>query len=132
MATNQYWTEKFQAATGTYQCPWCNRDLRSKISQSAANPGKQFVSCDKKFGGCGMFCFTDALPNEKFNPNKGGVKRERSEEPQPRPGGNNIVGPIVSAPNVTEVRLAELAAKVDGLASVLREIQQYIKEVNDQ
>jgi len=131
MATSSYWSALFVAASGTYQCPWCARDLKPKISNSPKNPGRQFVSCSKDFGGCGLFCFTDELPNEKFNPAKQqGVKRERSAEPAAR--GSNIVGPIVSAPNVTETRLADLAAKIDGLASKIDAVMAYIKEVNDQ
>ncbi len=35
-----YWKQKFDAATGMYKCPWCERDLKPKLSQSAKNPGK--------------------------------------------------------------------------------------------
>ncbi len=133
MADNKFWTERFVAATGSYQCPWCERDLKPKLSNSAANPGKTFVSCAKDFGGCGLFCFLQNLPNEKFNPNKSaGVKRARDDGASPRAGGSNIVGPIVMAPDVVEVRLADLAAKIDRLCSEMAEVKGYIKEVNDQ
>jgi len=129
MSTNQFWSSRFNAQTSMYDCAWCARQLKSKISHSAANPDKEFVSCAKDYGGCGLFCFLDALPNEKFNPNKkGGTKRAAPDNS----GGTNIVGPIVNAPNATEARLADLAATVDGLRSEVKAILAYIKEVNDQ
>jgi hypothetical protein len=135
MATCDFWSSRFNASAGNYQCPWCSRDLIPKMSNSAANPGKTFVSCAKDFGGCGLFSFLHQPPNEKFNPNKKqGFKRtkEDSENDVPRVGGSNIVGPIVSAPNATETRLADLAAEVAHLRSELKEVLSYIKEVNDQ
>lgn len=134
MAACDYWTQRFNAQAGSYDCPWCARVLKPKLSTSVKNPGKTFVSCSKDFGGCGLFSFLDSPPNEKFNPNGGGgggVKRERSVEAASAPRGTNIVGPIVNAPNVTEQRLADLAAKIDGLASKMEQVLAYVKEVND-
>jgi len=135
MAACTFWAARFKADVGNYDCPWCDRVLVPKISKSAANPGKTFVSCSKDFGGCGLFSFLDAPPNEKFNPNKKqGFKRTKGEDDAdaPRPGGSNIVGPIVNAPNVTETRLADLAAEVAGLRSELKLVLAYIKEVNNE
>ncbi len=50
MATCTYWTERFIADTGMYTCPDCARDLKPKMSNSAKNPGRTFVSCSKDFG----------------------------------------------------------------------------------
>ena len=123
-----YWRGLFIAASGVYQCPWCSRDLKPKMSNSAKNPGKTFVSCSKDHGGCGLFSFLDQTPNEKFNPNKGGdTKRARTEPTQ----GNAIVGPVVNRPDAHEVRLAELAAKMDSFATDLRKISEFIKQVTD-
>jgi len=134
MSVNPFWSSRFHADRGDYDCPWCARTLKHKLSNSAKNPGRTFVSCAKDFGGCGMFCFLDAVPDEKHNPNK----RARSDNGDTsntggvRSGGNNIVGPIVSAPNATETRLADLAAEIAALRSEVAKINDYIKEVNDQ
>jgi hypothetical protein len=128
----EFWTARFNESAGNYGCPWCDRVLVPKLSNSAANPGKTFVSCAKDFGGCGLFSFLNNPPNEKFNPNnKKGVKRAATED-APRAGGTNILGPIVNAPDATEARLADLAAEVAGLRSELKVVLAYIKEVNDQ
>lgn len=118
MASCNYWDERFVGATGTYTCPWCDRDLKPKVSQSAKNPGKSFVSCSRDYGGCGLFSFLNDQPNEKFKPN--GNKRGRAE------GGNNIVGPIVNRPSVTDERLAELATKIDELTTVMHSVRDEI------
>jgi hypothetical protein len=95
-----------------------------KVSQSAKNPGKAFVACNKDYGGCGLFCFVENEPNEKYNPNNG-FKR-------PRADGNNIVGPIAAKPGVHEERLAELATAIDELRtqvlSQLGEVLEYLKQ----
>jgi len=120
MAACDFWTSKFEQATGTYTCPWCERDLKPKVSNSAKNPGKTFVSCSRDYGGCGLFSFLCDEPNEKFKPKSG--KRARAD------GGNNIVGPIVNRPTVTDERLAELATKMDEMYSLLQETRTEIME----
>jgi len=131
MARNAFWDARYHAERGDYDCPWCDRTLKHRLSNSVKNPGRTFVSCSKDYGGCGLFCFLDAVPDEKHNPNNKGFKRPATEAPA-RAGGSNIVGPIVSAPNATETRLADLAANVDGLRSDIKAVLDYIKEVNDQ
>ena len=133
MAACDFWTARFNEAAGNYGCPWCDRVLVPNLSNSAANPGKTFVSCSKDFGGCGLFSFLHQAPNEKFNPNKKqGVKRAANGDAEPTRAGTNIVGPIVNAPNVVETRLADLAAEVAGLRSELKLVVDYIKEIHDQ
>jgi hypothetical protein len=120
-----YWNEKFNVATQMYECPWCQRELKAKMSMSAKNPNRVFVSCNKDFGGCGLFSFVDDQPNESFNPNKKqggqGQKRAKTE-------GTNIVGPVVNQPAVHEQRLAELAAEVSGLKSMIVEVLNYLQQ----
>lgn len=129
MATCKFWSDRFNAAQGYYDCPWCDRTLKPKLSNSAKNPGKTFVSCAKDFGGCGLFCFVDAVPNDKFKPGaQQGVKRERSP---PRAGGSNIVGPIVNRPDATETRIAELAAAIDRLTTKVDAIHEYVVQINE-
>ena len=55
--SDAFWTARFNAESKMYKCAWCDRDLKSKMSNSAKNPGRGFVSCSKDFGGCGLFCF---------------------------------------------------------------------------
>ena len=121
-----FWRQRFNTNDNTYECPWCHRGLKSKLSKSAKNPDKVFVSCAKDFGGCGLFCFLDSVPNDKFKPNTN--KRPKTDD-DPQPGGNNVIGPIVNNPDVHEVRLAELAAKVDNLASQLGKVEEGLRKV---
>ncbi len=133
MAAIAYWQEKV-LQNGNYQCPWCPRDLKAKLSNSAKNPNKLFVSCSQDHGGCGLFCFLDSEPNEQFNPAKkrSFCKRDRDESGVPAPkSGNNIVGPVVNRPDVHETRLAELAAEVAGLRSELRIVVDFVKQATD-
>lgn len=122
--SNQYWAQKFNAESQMYDCPWCDRTLKAKMSTSAKNPNRTFVSCNKDFGGCGLFSFLDDEPNEQFNPNKkaGGQGQKRA-----RTQGTNIVGPVVNQPGVHEQRLAELASEVSGLKSMIVEVLEYLK-----
>jgi hypothetical protein len=130
-----YWKNKFDAATGMYKCPWCERDLKPKLSNSAKNPGKTFVSCSKDFAGCGLFSFLDAVPDEKFNPftkAKGLAKRPRSDDgAQPPSAGTNVLGPVVNQPDVHEKRLAELALAIDKLTSAVVRIEDYVRQVTE-
>ncbi len=129
MAACNYWNARFNAPTGMYQCPWCERDLKPKLSNSAKNPGKTFVSCSKDFGGCGLFSFLDAEPNEKFNPNN---KRARTDnDAGPAYGGTNVLGPIAHAPDVANERLAELATSVANLEAKLDKCLEYIALTTD-
>jgi len=119
-----YWNQKYHADRAMFECPWCQRDLKSKLSTSAKNPNRAFVSCNKDFGGCGLFSFLDDRPNEAFNPNNkrgggGGAKRARSE-------GTNIVGPVANQPGVHEERLAELAAEIASLKVLVVEIRDHL------
>ena len=131
MAACDYWNAKFDGPSGMYNCPWCPKQLKPTVSKSAKNPGKVFVSCNKDYGGCGLFSFIDKEPNDKFKPN--GTKRERSES-----AGTNLVGPVAKRPDVLEIRLGELATEVSELRSRLveslakiDEIHTYVKEVTD-
>lgn len=126
-----YWKSKFDAASGMYKCPWCERDLKPKLSNSAKNPGKTFVSCSKDFNGCGLFSFLDAVPNEQFNPftKANGLKRARAEAPPS--AGTNVMGPVVNQPDVHEKRLAELSLAVDKLTTVVTRIENYIQQVTE-
>ena len=122
MATNQYWSEKWNSEKGMFECPWCQRDLKSKMSTSAKNPNRTFVSCSKDYGGCGLFSFLDDQPNEAFNPNKAGSnKRARSQ-------GTNVLGPVVNQPAVHEQRLSELAAEIGSLKTMTQEVLDYLKQ----
>ncbi len=114
-----YWNDRFHKETGMYTCPGCQRDLKPKMSQSAKNPGRTFASCSRDYGGCGLFSFIDEQP--KFMPQVAqGAKRAREE------GGNNVIGPIVNRPDVTETRLAELATKIDEATTVLGSLRSEI------
>jgi hypothetical protein len=129
-----FWKSKFDAAGGMYKCPWCERDLKPKLSQSAKNPGKTFVSCSKDFNGCGLFSFLDAIPDEKFNPftkANGLKKRARTDDALPPSAGTNVMGPVVNQPDVHEKRLAELSLAVDKLTTVVTRIENYIQQVTE-
>ena len=129
--SGEYWQQKFNAGTGMYACPWCQRELKPKLSNSAKNPGKTFVSCSKDFSGCGLFSFLDAIPDEKFNPftKQQGLKRAKPDAPPSQ--GTNVMGPVVNQPNVHEVRLAELSAKMDAVTTALVRIENYIHQVTE-
>lgn len=133
MSACAYWNSKYHADRAMFECPWCQRDLKSKLSTSAKNPNRAFVSCNKDFGGCGLFSFLDDQPNESFNPNNkrgGGVGAKR-----PRSEGTNIVGPVANAPGVHEERLAELVTEMAALKTLVTEAHQdlsrKIAEVRD-
>ena len=134
-----FWQQAFNGDTKQYTCPWCARGLKSKVSNSAKNPGRSFVSCSKDYGGCGLFCFLDAMPDDKHRPNAtGDNSSKRARTDSPRTGGNNVIGPIADAPSAHEARLADLAAKIDQLATVIGQlvmdvsiVSAYVKEVSD-
>jgi hypothetical protein len=112
-----------------FTCPWCQRDLKEKLSTSEKNPNRGFFSCNKDFDGCGLFCFSDATPDERFNPaKKQDFKRARRE------GGGatalQVVGPVANQPGIHDQRLAELATKLDALVTIMHEVRDYIHEVN--
>lgn len=119
---SQYWVDRYVAQSDMYDCPWCPKQLKAKLSgPTAKNPNKEFVSCNKSYGGCGLFCFTDSEPNEKFNP---GNKRQKVEA-----AGTNIVGPVAMAPGVHEQRLAELATKIDEQSAILASLTVQAKQM---
>lgn len=124
-----YWYQRFTAATGEYQCPGCNRDLKPKMSNSAKNPGRTFVSCNKDFGGCGLFSFVDEEPRFLPGQKPPAKKRERSEEPSG--GGTNVIGPVVNRPEAHEHRLADLAAEIAGLRADIKDLPQLMRELKE-
>lgn len=130
--SDTFWTSRFNAESKMYTCAWCPRELKSKMSNSAKNPGRGFVSCAKDFGGCGLFCFLDSKPDDKFRQQQG-EKRARAE-----PSGTNIVGPVAAAMGDTDKRVAELAtenaalrAQMSAILSKLDVIFDYVKQVNE-
>ncbi len=154
---HKFWTDK-RTPDGSYTCPTngCGRDLKTKTSKSAANYDRQFVSCDEKFGGCGLFSFTDAEPNPKFTKkcettakNGGGnaQKRERADDADSGGGGNSknyrvegtsVTGQVAYPPSATDARVADLANEVATLRQMMLAVQEqltvacaYIKETTD-
>ena len=107
----KYWTDK-RTSDGDYTCPWCARNLKLKLSNSEKNPGRGFLSCDTKFGGCGLFCFADAEPNEKFKPR--GDKAAAS--------GSIFGGNYAAKPSAENLEVATLKAKVATIESQLATI----------
>lgn len=96
-----------------FGCPWCGLLLKKMVSgPNSKNPGRAFVSCNKDYHGCGLFCFLDDEPNEKFNPNKkaGGNKRA---------AGTTLVGAVAKAPSVQEDQLARIQADVTKIKGAL-------------
>lgn len=150
---HKFWLDK-RTPDGNYTCPTngCGRDLKLKTSNSAANPGKTFVSCDEKYSGCGLFCFTFKEPDPKFT-----KKLEATAAAQKRPrdeadadsgsGGNSknfrvdgtsVTGQVAYPPSATDARVAELANEVATLRQMLQaQVDQlavacaYIKETTD-
>lgn len=123
-----FWVNRLNEGSGMYSCPDCARDLKSKLSKSAKNPDRVFVSCSKDFGGCGLFSFIDEEP--RFM-NKSNKKRPRNENTQ-------VIGPLANNPSAHEERLGELVAEVAELRNQVaklsdqgKEILGYIKEVTD-
>ena len=139
-----FWRPLLQP-NGNYTCPWCERELVSKkVQKEGSNKGRFFVSCSKDHEGCGLFCFLDEKPNEKFRPKN--LKRARTGDDATASStsanftaaGTNLVGPLMNRPDAHEVRLAELAAAVDALRTQiaghcdhLRRIDEYVKQVNE-
>jgi hypothetical protein len=108
---NDYWAGF--ASGDKFGCPWCGLLLKKMVSGAASkNPGRAFVSCNKDYHGCGLFCFLDDKPNEKFNPNNktGGNKR---------PAGTTLAGPVAKAPSVQEDQLARIQTDVTKIKSIL-------------
>lgn len=151
---NKFWLDR-RDANGNLTCPTngCGRDLKVKLSNSAANPGRSFVSCDTKFDGCGRFCFVDEAPNPKFEKkleaaakNGGGNKRERADTDDGNGGnsknfrveGTSVTGQVAYPPSVTDARVADLANEVATLRQMMLAQQEqlavacaYIKETTD-
>lgn len=149
---NKFWLDR-RDANGGITCPTngCGRELKVKLSNSAANPGRSFVSCDTKFDGCGRFCFVDEAPNPKFEKKleaaaKGGSnKRERTDDGSEggnsknyRVEGTSVTGQVAYPPSATDARVADLANEVATLRQMLlAQAEQltvacaYIKETTD-
>ena len=123
----KFWADRRDGAD--YCCPDCNRALKVKMSNTAKNPGREFVSCSKNFGGCGLFCFMNEEPRKVG----GGFKRPRDNNAPtpPRAGGTNVMGPVAATPGTHELRLAELATAVDKLTTKVDEIMEFIRQVNE-
>ena len=130
----EFWSQRLRAEEGMYDCPWCIRQLKPRVSgPTAKNPNRAFVSCSTEHDGCGLFCFLDALPNEKFNPNAsaapvangGGVKRARVAASP----GTNIVGPVTHTPGATDARVADLAAEVAQLRKQLADLGAVVAQL---
>ncbi len=124
MATAE-WKARYDEAQKMYKCMWCDRMLKAKVSNSAKNPGRTFVSCSGDHGGCGMYSFLDGAPNEKFRQ----AKRARPDDAQTQ--GTNLVGPIFAQPSATDERLAALATEIAGLRGEIATIAKYIQQVNE-
>lgn len=123
-----FWAEH-QRDDGDFDCPTegCGRVLKVRVSNTAKNPNRQFVSCAKDFGGCGLFCFTDERP--KFGGGKSAQKRAR-------PGGNGYSGQLAVVetpeaariPSDVEVQLARLATAVDRVEQELRAVKTLLEK----
>jgi hypothetical protein len=118
---NDYW-QKLSNGDGTYGCPnGCSTDngnpktLKPKVSNTAKNPGKVFVSCSKDYGGCGLFCWITETPHPKALQRKQGEKRQRQN------GEGNFTRGNAAMPSNVEKLLADLSAKVDALDAKLSE-----------
>lgn len=105
---------------GTITCPSCGKALKAKVSSTPKNPGRSFVGCSKDYGGCGAFGFLDEPWADK---GKSAPKRART-------AGTNLVGPIAAAPNATDTRLAELAAKIDQLVTSVEVMGRTVSELS--
>lgn len=124
-----YWADKTaqdpQKGTG-YTCPWCQRFLKPKVSTSAKNPGRSFVSCASDYGGCGLFSFLDGVPDERFNPSK---KDKGAPLKKAKVDGTQVVGPIADPPDAVAQRLAELSTEVAGLRSELAQVLRVVTQI---
>lgn len=117
-----YWSRYAQADGKHYTCPWCSADLTMFTCGQNAKPenvGRSFVNCSNKDGknGCGLYCFLDKVPNDKFKPKAGGEKRARTE-------GTIITGSVANAPTPAEDALARIqtdVTKLKGLCIALCE-----------
>lgn len=114
-----------------YNCPWCPRTLKAKLSNSAKNPGRGFVSCSKDHGGCGLFCFTDAIPDDKYKPKDANAEAAPAPGKRSRVEGTQVVGGINNAPNHVEQRLAELCTEISALRTEILAIGAFVKETTD-
>ncbi len=124
---NLFWQGQAKG-DGDYTCPWCNRDLKSKLSNSAKNPGKVFVSCSADFGGCGLFCFIDKVPDDKYKPKNNATSTTKRARPEAE-GGTQLIGGIAALPNGSEKRLADLLAEVARLATLVERISTDLAKV---
>lgn len=111
-----------------YDCAWCDRELKPKMSNSAKNPGRSFVSCSKDHGGCGLFCFLDEQVNDKFRP-----KDASAAAPTKRAkvDGTQVIGSINQQPNAVEQRLAELCTELSLLRTQVHEVHEFVKQVTE-
>lgn len=105
------WTAKV-CADGMFECPnpQCGNRLKVRISQTAKNPNRPFISCNKKYG-CGeFFGFLDA-PFKGFS---GSNKRQRNE-------GN---GAIASArmPDECHKAIVDMAQRLQRMERVLDDV----------
>lgn len=102
-ARHSYWDDK--AEGDKLACGSCGKLLKVMTSgQHTKNAGRQFVSCNKDYHGCGFFCFIDEAPKSKQ-----GAKRGRSD------GGTSFTGPVTKAPSGVELRVEELCTEVASL-----------------
>ena len=108
MSVCKFWKDRYDSASAMYKCAACDRELKTKVSKSEKNPDRVFVSCDTKFGGCGLFCFTDEEP-KKF-----AVAKAKQ--------GAVLGGAYAAAPPTADIDIANLKAKVATIESQLSTI----------
>lgn len=129
---SQFWLDRYNEEKKMYVCPWCSRELKAKVSNSAKNPGKTFVGCSKDYGGCGLFSFLDGVPDDRYKPKDANASEPAQKKSRPAPAAPvQVVGPIAAPPDQTAQRLAELATEVTALRSEIAAISEFIKQVTE-
>lgn len=121
MAT--FWAEH-QREDGDFDCPGegCGRVLKARMSNTAKNPNRQFVSCGKDFGGCGLFCFTDERP--KFT----GGKQAQGAQKRARAAGYSQQLAVVENDQVARIP-AEVEVQISRLATAIDRVEQDLRAV---
>lgn len=105
---DDFWTQCYDAARDDFPCPECSKAMKQRTSNTPKNPGRSFVSCNDKYGGCGFFCWTDQKP-------RGGAKRQRVTV---------NTGGVAALPDEQLKLLVDIQTQVQEISDLLKQVYE--------
>lgn len=105
---DQFWSDCYIASADEFTCPACNKGMKQKTSNTPKNPGRAFVSCNDRYGGCGFFCWTDQKP-------RGGAQRRTQQV-------TVNTGAVATMPDEQVKMLVDLQTQVQEILDIIKQV----------